>query len=184
MCWRWDRITCVRWPADSTTLFCTMRLSPTRQCARRRWLRDLSRSRLFIQRKGATHGLTAFHLSTNSSESIHRRRDRRAKPSRILEGHAEGRLPVLRGGARDLRARISTALFMPRPIGWTVFSSDGSFRPSAKVVGAKELPLRAKLVPTDERRRQIVKNQSGYHGNRVIRNPMTSKKCDGRLIKE
>jgi hypothetical protein len=32
--------------------------------------------------KGATHGLTAFHLSTNSSESPHRRRDRRAKPSR------------------------------------------------------------------------------------------------------
>jgi hypothetical protein len=27
-------------------------------------------------------------------------------------------------------------------------------RPSAKAVGAKELPLRAKLVPTDERRRQ------------------------------
>jgi hypothetical protein len=26
-------------------------------------------------------------------------------PSRILEGNAEGRLPVLRGGARDLRAR-------------------------------------------------------------------------------
>jgi hypothetical protein len=46
---------------------------------------------------------------------------------------------------------------MPGPIGWTVFSSDGPFRPSAKVVGAKELPLRAKLVPTDERRRQIVK---------------------------
>jgi hypothetical protein len=30
---------------------------------------------------------------------------RRAKPSRILEGNAEGGLPVLRGGARDLRAR-------------------------------------------------------------------------------
>ncbi len=30
-------------------------------------------------------------------------------------------------------------------------------RPSAKVAGAKELPLRAKLVLTDERRRQIVK---------------------------
>ena len=30
-------------------------------------------------------------------------------------------------------------------------------RPSAKVAGAKELPVRAKLVPTDERRRQIVK---------------------------
>jgi hypothetical protein len=31
------------------------------------------------------------------------------------------------------------------------------FRPSVKVVGAKELLLRAKLVPTGERRRQIVK---------------------------
>ena len=28
-----------------------------------------------------------------------------------------------------------------------VYSTDGPFRPSAKVVGAKELPLRAKLVP-------------------------------------
>ena len=104
VCWRGDRITCVRWPADSTTLFCLMRPSPTRRCARRRWPRDRSRSRLFIQRKGATHGRTAFHLSTNSSESIHRRRDRRAKPSRILEGNAEGRLPVSRGGARDARS--------------------------------------------------------------------------------
>jgi hypothetical protein len=58
---------------------------------------------------------------------------------------------------RPCAKRTSTALFLPRPIGWTVFSSDGPFRPSAKVVGAKELPLRAKLVPTDERRRQIVK---------------------------
>ena len=54
--------------------------------------------------KGASHGLTAFHLSTNSSESTHWRRDRRAKPSRILEGNAEGRLPVSRGGARDARS--------------------------------------------------------------------------------
>ena len=51
MCWRGDRITCVRWPADSTTLFCIMRRSPTGHCARRRWLRDLSRSRLLIQRR-------------------------------------------------------------------------------------------------------------------------------------
>jgi hypothetical protein len=62
-------------------------------------------SRACSSNEGSHHGLTAFHLSTNSSESTHRRGDRRAKPSRILEGNAEGRLPVLRGGARDLRAR-------------------------------------------------------------------------------
>ena len=44
VCWRGDRITCVRWPADSTTLFCIVWPSPTGHCARRRWLRDLSRS--------------------------------------------------------------------------------------------------------------------------------------------
>jgi hypothetical protein len=154
-----DRMTCVRWPADSTTLFCLMRPSPTRRCARRRWPRDQSRSRLFIQRKGATHGLTAFHLSTNSSETIHRRRDRRAKPSRVLEGNAEGRLPVLRGGARDRRPRsVPRQRYSCRdqPVG-SCLARMCPFRPTAKVVGARELPLRAKLVPTDERRRQIVK---------------------------
>jgi hypothetical protein len=134
-----DRMTCVRWPADSTTLFCLMRPSPTRRCARRRWPRDQSRSRLFIQRKGATHGLTAFHLSTNSSETIHRRRDRRAKPSRVLEGNAEGRLPVLRGGARDRRARSvprQRCSCRDRSVG-PCLARMGPFRPSAKAVGGR-----------------------------------------------
>jgi hypothetical protein len=147
-----DRMTCVRWPADSTTLFCMMRPSPTRRCARRRWLRDLSRSRLFIQRKGAIHGLTAFHLSTNSSESIHRRRDRRAEPSRVLEDNAEGRLPALWGGARDRRARSvprQRYSCRDRPVG-ACLARMGPFRPSAKAVGRRNFLFGPSLSPRTE----------------------------------
>jgi hypothetical protein len=64
VCWRGDRITCVRWPADSTTLFCIMAITD-------RALRQASVAERPVAlppvdpTKGATHGLTAFHLSTN-----------------------------------------------------------------------------------------------------------------------
>ena len=73
-----------------------------RPCARRRWPRDPSRSRLG---KGAADGLPIFHLSDNTPASVHRHRDRCAKPSSRLEGNAQRQMPTLRRGARNLSAR-------------------------------------------------------------------------------
>jgi hypothetical protein len=54
----------------------------------------------------------------------------------------------------------------------------------AKVVGAKELPLRAKLVPTDERRRQIVKRPKWLPWESSETKSGHLKKCGSRPIKE
>jgi hypothetical protein len=127
--WRGDRITCVRWPADSTTLFCIVWPSPTGHCARRRWLRDLSRS--------------------TDAQSL------RASWKATLKVDCPYCGAVHEISVRE--AYIDSAIHAATDRLDRVYSTDGPFRPSAKVVGAKELPLRAKLVPTDERRRQVKK---------------------------
>jgi hypothetical protein len=69
-------------------------------------------------------------------------------------------MPGSIGGGSDcvctLAGRLDDALLHNERLPPHPCPSPGK-RPSAKAVGAKELPLRAKLVPTDERRRQIVK---------------------------
>jgi hypothetical protein len=74
-----------------------------RPCARRRWLRDPSRSRLYKERSRRCPPF--FHLSDNTPASAHRHRDRRAKPSSRLEGNAQRQMPTLWRGAPNLSAR-------------------------------------------------------------------------------
>jgi hypothetical protein len=74
-----------------------------RPCARRRWLRDPSCSRLYKERSRRCPPY--FHLSDNTPASARRHRDRCAKPSSRLEGNAQRQMPTLRRGARNLSAR-------------------------------------------------------------------------------
>jgi hypothetical protein len=73
-----------------------------RACARHRWLRDQSRSRLY-QRGSAI--MASLHLPQDQSASTDWHRDRCAKSERILEGNAESELSPLRQVAPNLGAR-------------------------------------------------------------------------------
>ena len=48
--------------------------------------------------------ITHFHLSKDEGSHAHARRDGRANPTRVLEVQAAGQMPILRRGARNLRA--------------------------------------------------------------------------------
>ena len=103
--------------------------------------------------------------STPAPNADARRATSRQRPPRLLrlaDGPSPGSaaMPDSIGGGSDcvctLAGRLDDALLHNERLPAHPCPSPGK-RPSAKVGGAKELPLRAKLVPTGERRRQIVK---------------------------
>ena len=71
--------------------------------ARRRWLRDQSRSRLSLL--GANDGRTSVHMPENQTPSPRRYRDRHGDLARSVVTNAQSPLPVLRTGTQRLCTR-------------------------------------------------------------------------------